>query len=404
MREIIADLLATRMLGLAGFVAQAEFLKMLAPWPQRVIESSGYPGIRFRLQTIFDHLENWLPENCMAFVHARADSQPQVAGKLAEFLEKWRARLDSSATSLPPLSAPQAQLAALVENAVRAVLPDLHKLAEEIIPDDQAARLSDKFFDRVEQLRLDLPPSCTRDSPASFAEILSAGWAYQMIFGEAQEALHSSAEDQFAEYKKTCRLVLKAIELTSSPRAAPSMSIVPFPKASDDAMNKGGVLGASHIATRVQLRPDHPKYLGIAPLDLGAIKAASLDVHLGHWFVVAQRTRLPSVALHDPRAVKILMEVARDEIFIPLNGKFVIHPGDLVLGATLEFVALPADVMAFVEGRSSLGRLGLIVATATQVAPGFHGVIVLEMANAGTVPLEAQPADGDSATRVTGPD
>ena len=49
--------------------------------------------------------------------------------------------------------------------------------------------------------------------------------------------------------------------------------------------------------------------------------------------------------------------------------------------------------MAFVEGRSSVGRKGLIVATATQVAPGFHGVIVLEMANAGTVPLEVKPGD-----------
>jgi dCTP deaminase len=63
----------------------------------------------------------------------------------------------------------------------------------------------------------------------------------------------------------------------------------------------------------------------------------------------------------------------------------------LALGVTQEFISLPNDVMAFVEGRSSLGRLGLFVATATQVAPGFHGVVVLELANAGTVPLELTP-------------
>src|ERR1035438_7779229 len=85
------------------------------------------------------------------------------------------------------------------------------------------------------------------------------------------------------------------------------------------------------------------------------------------------------------------MTVGREEVFVPSGGLFLIHPGDLILGATLEFIALPADLMAFVEGRSGLGRKGLIVATATQVAPGFHGVIVLEMANAGTVPLEVQP-------------
>jgi dCTP deaminase len=61
------------------------------------------------------------------------------------------------------------------------------------------------------------------------------------------------------------------------------------------------------------------------------------------------------------------------------------------LGVTQEFIALPDDVMAFVEGRSRIGRLGLFVATATQVAPTFHGVIVLELVNAGTVPLELQP-------------
>ena len=62
-----------------------------------------------------------------------------------------------------------------------------------------------------------------------------------------------------------------------------------------------------------------------------------------------------------------------------------------MLGVTLEFFGLPNDVMAFVEGKSGLGRLGLFVATATQVAPGYHGVIVLELANAGTVPLKLSP-------------
>jgi dCTP deaminase len=86
-----------------------------------------------------------------------------------------------------------------------------------------------------------------------------------------------------------------------------------------------------------------------------------------------------------------LRSIGREETFIPSEKTFTLHPGDLALGITQEFIALPKDVMAFVEGRSGLGRLGLFVATATQVAPGFHGVIVLELANAGTVPLELQP-------------
>src|SRR6185503_3243963 len=87
----------------------------------------------------------------------------------------------------------------------------------------------------------------------------------------------------------------------------------------------------------------------------------------------------------------LLRTVGRAETFVPSDQTFLIHPGDLVLAITQEFIALPNDVMAFVEGKSGLGRLGLFVATATQVAPGFHGVVVLELANAGTVPLELQP-------------
>jgi dCTP deaminase len=100
---------------------------------------------------------------------------------------------------------------------------------------------------------------------------------------------------------------------------------------------------------------------------------------------------MPSVKLEDEAAERLFSTIGRELIFVPGKERFVIHPGDLVLGATLEFVALPPDVMAFVEGKSGLGRKGLFVATATQVAPGFHGVIVLELANAGTVPLELKP-------------
>jgi deoxycytidine triphosphate deaminase len=81
----------------------------------------------------------------------------------------------------------------------------------------------------------------------------------------------------------------------------------------------------------------------------------------------------------------------RDETFVRHKDRYLIHPGDLILGATLEFLALPPGLKAFVEGKSKWGGLGLIVATASQVAPGFHGVVVLEFANAGTVPLELEP-------------
>jgi dCTP deaminase len=57
----------------------------------------------------------------------------------------------------------------------------------------------------------------------------------------------------------------------------------------------------------------------------------------------------------------------------------------------LEFIGVPNDLMAYVEGKSRIGRMGLIIATATQVAPGFHGVVVLELANTGVLPIVIKP-------------
>lgn len=280
---------------------------------------------------------------------------------------------------------------ALSETAIRSVLPDLHAISREIIPDDRAARLSSRFFERTQRLSLDLPPSSPVEVPNSFAEILSAAWAYQIIYGEAREGDKSAREEQLCEYRKTCRLVLKAIELMPTTESLSTSTLDDFAPLPSTGPPEAGVLGGPQIAARLRLPLGHPKQLDVVPLDVSAIKSASLDVHLGHRFVVARRTRLGAVTLGDAQDEELLASMGREEIFVPSGGTFLIHPGDLVLGSTLEFIALPADVMAFVEGRSGLGRMGLIVATATQVAPGFHGVIVLQMANAGTLPLRVRP-------------
>jgi len=311
---------------------------------------------------------------------------------LIHFLELWEERLNSPTPTVSPVS-PSA-LVNLIENAVRSVLPDLHELVREIIPDTRAANLSAQFFQRVERLELDLPPSCANETPNCFAEILSAGWAYQIVHGEVREGCELNRSVRFKEYEKTCRLILKSIELTSTGSITDedvSPDFKSFPAVSKDALRKGGVMGMSHIAARLQLPPRDEMHLDVTPVNTKAIQAASLDLRLGHWFAVDRRTRMGCVELGNAESEKLLLLVGRELVFIPPDHSFVIHPGDLVLGATLEFVALPADVMAFVEGRSGLGRKGLIVATATQVAPGFHGVIILEMANAGTLPLAIKP-------------
>jgi dCTP deaminase len=303
-------------------------------------------------------------------------------------------------------SAEETRLEHLAETAVLRSLPALERIAVHLIPSSKAARLTKKFFDRVEHLAHALPPSCPGDGADRIAEILASAWAYEFVHGEERElrvfdrmtARQAAAGSEpmictavarrakYEEYDKTCRLVLKAIELIPSTNAP-----IPRVRQARKREEKGAVLSAGHLRQRIASAVTSRRHLGVVPLDVEAIQAASLDVHLGNWFVYARRARLGMVQIQDPAQAQLLMTVGREETFVSKGQKFVIHPGDLVLGATLEFVALPLDLMAFVEGKSRLGRLGLFVATASQVAPGFHGVIVLELANAGTVPLELEP-------------
>jgi len=221
---------------------------------------------------------------------------------------------------------------------------------------------------------------------------MSAAWAYQILSGDKIELKKDSDDKKYKEYEKTCNLVLKAIELIPAAQTISLPAEEAKPSTSAEVrklLAARGVLSKEHIRKRVGLPITNDSHLSVLPLDLKAIQDASLDVHLGNWFVYARRTKLDSVKL--PKEKEKLATIGREEVFVPNDKDFLLHPGDLVLGATQEFFGLPNDLMAFVEGKSGLGRLGLFVATATQVAPGYHGVIVLELANAGTVPLKLSP-------------
>ena len=403
LRELLADLLATRMMGFSFFVAQTEFLKTLVSWPGQTIESSGYPGIKFRLSVIFDHLigEDF-PDNVLIFLDRHKNIFPDKSEPLVKYLDMWRKRLHETPRS--PVEKAQeppdisSQLNALIENAVRRTLGDLNKIAARTIDRERCAHLTPTFFERITRLENELPPSCPQEEPNCFAEIMSASWAYQILYGEQRETKKQNVDEQFEEYNKTCRLVLKAIELILSSRSIRSQTdLMPErrqkEKVSRSLLNKKhGVLSKPDIHNRlVNLSPGDPAHLAVVPLDPDSIQAASLDVHLGNWFVVARRTKLRAVELGKKAQEQLLLNVGREETYVPSGKTFLLHPGAFVLGATLEFIALPVDLMAFVEGRSSLGRMGLTVVTAAQVAPGFHGVVVLEFANTGTVPLELAP-------------
>lgn len=398
-RELLADLLAARMLGFGFFCAQSEFLKTMEDWDQPNIVSDGYPSMRYRLSVVYDLLtSDKYVGNLQSFLQTNDN---QESRDLQVFLRLWRERLQDHRRKAIPhrqedtWSQVWNRIDELVGNIVNDSLDALHQKAKGVVPDIKCARLDSTFFSRIRRLRCDLPPSLTREKESSFSEILSSAWAYQVLFGEESERGKPTLKKKVEEYEKTCRLILKAIELlptsgTVSERSE-GESVKTEIEEAELAVRKG-VLSGPHLKARIQDLPiSHPLHLDVCPFHPDAICGASLDVHLGNWFVVFRRVKLESVNVE--RDEKLLRTRGREEVFVPTGRKFLLHPGDLVLGATLEFFALPNDLMAFVEGRSRLGRIGLIVSTASQVAPGFHGVIVLEMANAGTVPLEVRPGD-----------
>jgi dCTP deaminase len=118
------------------------------------------------------------------------------------------------------------------------------------------------------------------------------------------------------------------------------------------------------------------------------IQPASVDLRLGRTFLEFQRTNIPCIHPNSEQEVDDYVE----ETVIDEGEEFVLHPGDFVLGTTKERVEIPPDLIAHVEGRSSLGRLAIVVhATAGLCDPGYKGQITLELSNLGAAPVALDP-------------
>ena len=121
----------------------------------------------------------------------------------------------------------------------------------------------------------------------------------------------------------------------------------------------------------------------IDPWDESLVQPASVDLRLGDSFRVFHNYRVTSIDLRDPP------QNLTEEVRVQDGEPFVIHPGEFALGRTTEWVELPEDIVARIEGKSSLGRLGLIVhATAGFCDPGWKGTLTLELNNLTRVPIK----------------
>lgn len=115
--------------------------------------------------------------------------------------------------------------------------------------------------------------------------------------------------------------------------------------------------------------------------------SASVDLRLGTWFVNLRPARMESLKIGEVASEHRLTKCR----YVPFGNSYYLHPGNFILGTTLEWIRLPSTLAGYVVGKSSWGRRGLIIATATGVHPGFTGCLTLELSNVGEIPIELRP-------------
>jgi len=126
--------------------------------------------------------------------------------------------------------------------------------------------------------------------------------------------------------------------------------------------------------------------ISLDPFDEGMVQPSSIDVRLDRFFRTFENHKYPHIdPAQDQPDLTRMVEPDGDD-------PFILHPGEFVLGSTYETVGLPDDVAARLEGKSSLGRLGLLThSTAGFIDPGFNGHVTLELANVANLPIKLYP-------------
>ncbi|MCB0873181.1 MAG: dCTP deaminase [Thermoleophilia bacterium] len=126
--------------------------------------------------------------------------------------------------------------------------------------------------------------------------------------------------------------------------------------------------------------------LVVDPFDDALIQPSSIDVRVDAGFRVFQNSRQPYIDVRNPSPdLTDLVTASPDE-------PFILHPGEFVLGSTLERIGIPDDLVGRLEGKSSLGRLGLLIhSTAGYIDPGWDGQITLELSNVARLPITIYP-------------
>lgn len=350
--ELLCDAYAVRAFGPGAVAALGEFLEVIAATD---LLSDTHPPGRLRVHM----LVRWLGALHDPQVESIVVPWRQLAGEQISYPEAW------------------AQF--LVETLLDRVADIAATAASWPGQDYEPNARSGVIRQAVDALKAGVPPGLTvMDGATRVAvtvpDVIAAAWIARVEGSKTP----------------TGRLAQKCLDDMEFVRQwGEAGGALPVPQPSEGkSLTEQSTLSANDVAARIFSPND--ECLVVTPLLPDFASGASIDLRLGNTFIVFVRSRTPSFdpldEHQDPRQVQRSMQLAWGDTF-------VLHPAELVLAATLEYLVLPADLSAQVVSRSSYGRLGLLSATAVQVHPHFHGCLTLELVNLGTVPLQLTPGE-----------
>lgn len=351
--ELLCDAYSVRSFGLGGVAAMAEYLEVIGATDN--LNTSHPPG-RLRIELML----TWL-------------SDPST--ELVQISNPWFVFQSAPDVQYPDWAT---YLANLFRVNAGAILAEANRWrGEDYDTNERINVIRAISSDLVEGIPSDISYVVEGDEvEVGIADVVTAAWLARVKDSEAPFARLAQKGLESGEFVRRWRLA--GGELEAVKESSPDI----------DPQAEGAVLSAAQI--RQRLSSTKEDRIIVRPHLPGALDGAGMDVRLGNEFIVFVRSRTASFdplrADHEPRSMQRFMQLSWGE-------RFVLHPNELVLAATLEYLVLPADLTAQVITRSSYGRLGLLSATAVQIHPHFHGCLTLELVNLSTVPLELTPGE-----------
>lgn len=415
LQECFSDVFAARILPIPYLFSLAETLTTYRAGPE-------YPTRGIRLSLVIEEIDHMGLTDKLK-VLSNAKEHGEIAKAILEKIDGYRIE------KVGPPEAPSD----LKEIETKDIMPHIVWAAvkKAIVPIRKSIRQTPtpkfnflELFNQVELLERGIPPNeafGVEDEPPkvlNIEHILTIGWIFWLTMDSKQKGHGCPFGGKRREKIKqdVSRLLLKAIESSSvhnyytkwrkKIKSPVKYDLLKTEK--PDPVTQGALSRANMLAW--MKRPISEGPLVVTPLlDPHQIGESSLDVRLGNVFIAFRRARFSELNLSrpTPQSRKFVRNLLRtktkfedpkkvicensERVRLRFGSSFVLHPGEFVLASTLEYLSLPLDLMAYVAGKSSLGRLGLVIATATQIAPGFKGSLTLELANVGTVPIRLFP-------------